>query len=438
MSLKLNVEKLTWKEARKDILKVNPDLAKIIDKLSPGDEYKLIKARYPFGQNILDQGVLHLPSDNGNISMNHPEIDPEFHVMLGYNFNTMPMGIVLNKSIELYLTVDSRTIPFSIMKPGKIFALWTVMEMSASAHIGRIWNITAGARSLIMLPKISDAVNFKKIKREFNLSLSAPNDLLDQWNTFSSLANHPTFPQPWEAEVIYFSNKWFDNDKDDDWRLFRYFLMSSAWHATAFLRNQVIFDFTFSLALEKNLRPNPYISDTTKHLYNIGTGAYPGFVVASDDCAAPISTFQDIFANIYGLKYAPLIVHPGYFSEVDPMKPCYYALQSPSLMDFSPKTKKASSKFEDIGELRSVVNGVTSYILQNKLGLENTPIYKWAKNTQYDYFHTESDSYGGNILLTKTMPNGDSNILTNMNNFSSLDFPENSPFLRGCIRLSIK
>lgn len=435
MSLKLNAEILTWKEARDIVFKVNPELALAIDELSPSDEYKLIRARYPFGRDILKNGDLQLPSDKGNISIKHPDMSPEVRKLLEYA-PTMPMGIVIDKSIELYFSIDHRIIPFSSIGRGKIFALWGILDISETAHLGKIWSMMAGTRSLYMLPKISDAENFKKIDREFNVAFAAPNNLSDQWKTFSTLANHPSFPKPWYAEVIYFSGKWLENDKDVEWRLFRNYLMKKVWKSTSFLRNQVVFDFAFSMAqVEENLKPNPYLSDICKHLYHIGTGSYPGFIIANDDRAAPVSTFQDLFANIYGLKYVPIMTHPGYFMPDEPLSPCYYALQCPTLLDFSPKSKKVSSKLNDLIELTGIMSCFMSYIVSNKLGLESTPIYKWAKSTGYSYFHTDSES-NKNIMPTKDLFKMDNSILNNMNKFSSLSFPENSPFFRGCIRVS--
>ncbi len=432
------IEKLTWKQARDDVVKANPQLANEIDKIDPGNDFLLIKARYPFGATILDKGVLHLPTDNQQLlSIDNPDLDPEIRESLTYA-QTMPMGVVLNNSIELFLLEGRRVVPFSLMRTGKIFALWTVLEIMQSAHLGHIWSITAGARSLIMLPKISDVTYYKKLKREFNLFSSVPKDFLDEWEVFKELAQCATFPEPWSVEVLFFSGKWLENQKDPKWRLLRSYLMETAWHETAYLRNQVVLDFAFSCALEaKNLKPNPYLTDTVKHLYSIGTGTYPAFIVAHDESAGPIRALQTVFNNIYSLKYSPTMLHPGYFSAEDPQRPCYYSLAVPTLVVFSPKSKKITSKLEDLREIKHVMNGISTYLLEDKLKLVNTPIYKWAKNIDYSYFHSEMDSREL-ILNSSEITMGDSMLVSELKKYPEKSFCASSPFLRGCIRISRK
>ena len=432
------VEKLTWKQARKAVMAVNPELAREIDKLDPGDDYLLIKARYPFGCNILDKGVLHIPTQDGQVCrISDSNVDPKIKGELAYA-KTMPIGVVLNRVIELYLTVYDRIIPFSMMAQGKIFALWSALEISESAHLGRVWSIMAGARSLIMLPKISDVQFYKKVKREFGLRSQAPHNLLDQWNVFSELAQHPEFPDPWFVELLFFTEKWMQNHKDEKWKLFQHFLMKTSWHETAYLRNQVVTDFAFSCALaEKNLKPNPYLTDTVKHLYSIGIGAYPGFVMAEDNLAAPVSSFQEIFSTVYNLRYFPTMVHGGYFSASDPKKPCYYSLEFPTLMTFSPKSRQNSSKREDLREIAHLMTGIKAYLLEDKLGLANTPIEKWAKRTNYHYFHTEPDEREA-ILDSSKIVGEDKTLEGEHKKYNDKAFCASSPFLRGCVRISTK
>ncbi len=428
---------LTWKEARKDIKRVNPDLASAIDSLSPDDSYTLVKARYPFGQHILEGGKLHLPIDGDVVPLDSDKLDKRFRNLFGTR-RTMPMGVVLNNSIELYLTVDKRVTPFSIMSPGKIFALWTALELEASAHVGQVWNITSGSRSLIMLPKISDRIGFNRLVKEFSLKSSMPTHISFQWHTFAELANHESVDQEWNAEVILFPAKWLENDSDPEWRLFRYHLMSRAWHDTAYLRNEVVFDYMYSCALaDQGLKPNPYLKDIVKHLYSISARVYPGFVIAEGESAGPVSLLQKIFTEVYGLRYIPTMAQPGQYSAMDAMKPCYYSLQLPTLMEFSPKSKKSSSKLEDLREIIHLLEIINDYIRSDKLDLRDTPIYPLAKDIDYRFYHTEP-LLGENIHHTGEIAEKDTALVQQIKAFPELAFCDTSPFLRGCISISSK
>lgn len=432
------IEKLTWKQARNDVIKANPQLAQEIDQLDPGDEYLLIKARYPFGATILDKGILYLPGkDQQLLSIDNSEVDPEIRAALAYA-PTMPMGVVLNNSIELFLMEDKRIVPFSLMRTGKIFSIWSILQTAESAHLGNIWSITAGARSLIMLPKISDTAYYKKMQREFSLFSSAPKHFTDEWAVFKELAQCSIFPEPWTVEVIFFSGKWLERKTDLKWKLFLYYLLEIPWNETAFLRNQVIVDFAFSCALvAKNLKPNPYLTDTVKHLYSMGIGAYPGFIVAHDDSTGPIKGLQTVFNQFYSLKYSPTMFHLGYFSTESPTKPCYYSLALPTLRVFSPKSRKITSKLEDLREIKHIMNGISAYLLEDTLKLRNTPIYKWAKNINYSYFHSEMDSRES-ILNSSEIIKNDHILVSEIDKYPGKQFCASSPFLRGCIQISAK
>ncbi len=64
--MKRSIEALTWKDARHDVIKVRPDLAQVIDQLSPPNQCCLYKTSYLFGDLILNQGLLQLPNKRGD------------------------------------------------------------------------------------------------------------------------------------------------------------------------------------------------------------------------------------------------------------------------------------------------------------------------------------------------------------------------------------
>lgn len=437
-TIKPTLIEMPWKEALPDIHKVNADYAKAIKKLDPPSDFTLIKVSYPWGRHILREGVLQIPNSEGKlVSINDTSIDSKLQKKLNYTEN-MPMGIVLNKGIYLYINIADRIIPFSTMPPGKIFALWGALQESRTFnYTGRVDNIIAGTNSLVMLPKISDIASFKKIKKEFHLLSEMPKGINDQFHLFQELSSHPDFSEPWSVDVLYFTDKWLEEKKQDNWRLFREFLLNYAWLATAYLRNQFVFDIVFSCTLaEKNLKPNPYLADTSKHLCSVAQKIYPGFKFATDSSLAPIAGFQKIFTDVYGLNYAPTMVHPAYLND-DPLKPIYYSLEIPTLMSFSPKSKKAINKLEDLREIRHIMEKFIDYVIQNKLNLKNTPLYQMTQDISWEFFHSDIDHYG-KIKLTDSLNETDNSLQEILNHFDPSPFCNTSPFLRGCIRISKK
>lgn len=434
-----NIQILTWKQVRKDVQQLNPELTKLIDELEPTDEYVIYKLKCPWGKHLLHEGILYLPNSEGVwVKVDDPSIDPKIADDLLYNI-TMPLGMVMKNSIELYIDVLDRVIPFVFMPEGKLFGLWVSLhqDKSTSNHTGKISNIVSGSRSALFLPKISDAAAFKKLKKIFGLQCRVPETLIDQWNLLCELSRHQEFPQQWDTEVIYFSKKWLEPRDDVAWKLFKNHLLESAWEGSSYLRNQVIFDLAFSCALEeKNLKPNPYLTDTVKHLFAIGQNIYPGYEVAVDNSALPLDAFQKIFDEIYGLRYKPTMLIPGYLNE-DPLASIYYSLEVPTLMAFSPRSRKVTNKFEELREIKDIMQRTIDYLREDQLRLKQTPLHRLINEVSFEYYHTDEDHYN-ETLQTIELPKVDQKIILENQKFGNKEFCDTSPFLRGCIRLSMK
>lgn len=434
-----NLKILTWKQVRNDIETIDPILVKLIDNINPDDEYIIYKLEYPWGKHLVREGTLYLPNIQGDwVKLDDPSIDPKIKEDLSYGVS-MPLGMVLKNSIELYLEALGRVIPFVFMPTGKFFGLWISLQQdkTSSNHIGRTSNIVSGSRSTLLLPKISDAIAFKKLKKIFGLQCRVPETLNDQWPLLLELAEHKDFPQKWTAEVIYFSKKWLEPRKDISWKLFKNYFLEKAWEDSTYLRNQIIFDLAFSCALEeKNLKPNPYLTDTVKHLFAISQDSYPGYEVAIDNTTVPLEAFQKIFLEVYGLKYQPTIMIPGYLKS-DHEKSLYYSLEVPTLMAFSPKSRKITNKLEDLREIKHIIQRITDYLREDKLRLQQTPLYRLINEINFEYYHTDKDIYH-ETAKTSELQKIDKYIIQEKKKYKQKEFCETSPFLRGCIRISKK
>jgi hypothetical protein len=71
----MEVEKHSWKTLHNRIKKIYPELAFIIDNISPPNDHTLYVAQYPYGAMILDKGVFKIPNTKGEIvSLDHSSI----------------------------------------------------------------------------------------------------------------------------------------------------------------------------------------------------------------------------------------------------------------------------------------------------------------------------------------------------------------------------
>ncbi|NEU34928.1 hypothetical protein GN156_30175, partial [bacterium LRH843] len=81
----------------------------------------------------------------------------------------------------------------------------------------------------------------------------------------------------------------------------------------------------------RNLKPNPYLLDTAKHLFAIALGEVPGYAPQLDDEQLPLRVLQQAYVESYGMKkYVPTILAPVNFSlETKSFPAVYYSLSYP-------------------------------------------------------------------------------------------------------------
>lgn len=436
---KSNLKEVRWDDVRNDVQTHNPALFDIIEKLNPTDKHTLFRARYCYGDEIIKKGKLYLPYKNLLLPIDSDELPRKISSKLGYNLGTNPVSMVLHNSAEIYMLIEDRTIPlYGLITPGKIFSTSRILSSNCPFSPPFLWDMTAGARSIFMLPKISDYIAHGKIMQEFKIELAPPDNLLDQWQVFREIIRHQETKCPWFTEMLFFSNEWFENLHDPAWQDFRLYLLQSAWDSSEFWRNKFVWDLVFCVIQKnKNLKPNPYVADTVKHILAMSVGATPGFVPATNDIAAPCKALEEVYADVYNLKeYQSIIMHPHTFS-IKEKRPVYYSLQYPSTLEFSPKSKKTANKITDLREVRYVLEKYFEGIGGEVLNIEGTPFQNLVDSVQYDYFHTNTKPYEG-IRDCGEIPMEDKAMRSMCSQSRSKSFPSNSSFVRGCVRIMKK
>lgn len=430
------LERHTWNSLRQLVRSIFPRFAEVIDEINPNQDYPLYLVKYPYGSMILDKGIFQVPNHESHIvPIYHSSVPNEIKENLSYS-GTIPLGLIAAKGIESFVQSKHRVLPATYMGTGKLVSLWRILEEGPSYFLGPFWSIASGVRSICMLPKITDSACHKVLKIKYGLKLPVPQRLSEQWDLFTQIANHQNFSQPWSSELIFFTKQWLDHKKDKRWSEFYRFLLNEVWQITAFRRNQFIFDYAFSIAQEnKNLKPNPYLADTVRHLIAVGTGSAPAFTPAVDDSAAPISGLQRTYIEDYGLKkYAPVIMHLHHLSTIE-NRPVYYSFQIPTTTVFSPKSRKLSSTMVELHELKHIMETLLSEILKGHLGVEKTPLYNLASNIRYGYYHSDKDKFFEISPITE-IAELDNSFTKSILESNSYSFPEFGPFFRGCISIS--
>lgn len=433
------IKKVYWDDVREQVAAVNPEFAAEVDKLSPGKDLPLYHVAYSYGESLIKDGKLYIPNDEGEIvSINDSSVPQSLKDSFLYAPN-MPISVLLKNTVELYLDFRNTPIPRIHMYPGRILALWGSLQRQSttSLTVGNIWQISAGARSLIILPKFSYERSFDRVRKAFNLKLdNAHDNMFDQWNVFTELFRSDAFNESWQTELLFLPSVW--NQKihtDFAWQSLKIYLLERVLNDTDYLRDQHIFEFTVSKALaEKNMRPNPYLADTVKHLFLVNRGAFPAFKVATNDMAGPIARIQSIFADIYRLKQAPTMMHLDNMSNILSEGALYYSFNYPTVMEFSPKSHNVLNKLNDLREANHIYQVIKNYFLKSAQDFKGLPIYDSVVNRSFYFVHFDNHGHD-EITESKDLPELDKNLYDDLQKYPDLPFCSTSQFFRGCIML---
>lgn len=389
-----SLKQVTWHEIEADVKQVNPELHDIICELDPGPEYRLYVGEYPYGCQTLHNGKFYVPSPkNGMIPIDDHRVNKQIQEDLTYNRLSNPVTLILKNSFEIFINNPIPNTPAigMLASEGSLFST-SLVAGSPSHHPAFIWDMTSGARSIFMLPKISQAKKYKRLRAELNINTDVPNSNLEHWRVFKDISNSSQSPN-WKTKTLIFSENWFKTLNDKKWLHLKLYLLDNFRKTYDALGNLYIWDMLFCLILQnKQLRPSLYTNNTVKHLFQIYMGICPGISPANNEKQAPISYLQKVFIDIYGLKeYIPTIMTPQYFSHTE-KTPVYYSLQISSLLD-TPKKKDNSSCISDLYEISSLLSKYLNDIKEEKFNIDGTPFNTGLPGFEITPLHPSPQKY---------------------------------------------
>src|SRR3990167_8863320 len=236
---------------------------------------------------------------------------------------------------------------------------------------------------------------------------------------------------------MYFSEKWLNHIMNDcAWANLNKYLHETAWQQFEYEVNRDTYDMIFSIIQQdRNLKPNPYLTDTAKHLFSTAIGSAPGYAPATNDDSLPISLLQKAYTEIYGLKkYIPSIMQPVYFNYEVNKYPVYYSLQNPATHVFSPKSRETSSTLFEMRELEYVVKIFAEELSKKDSMCSDTIMGSAAREVQFNYFHNKTDRHQI-IKLSTEIGKADKRFLFSTSKSNTATFASDSTFLRGCISI---
>ncbi|OGT37191.1 MAG: hypothetical protein A3F12_04200 [Gammaproteobacteria bacterium RIFCSPHIGHO2_12_FULL_38_14] len=437
--------KIYWEEAREYVQQVEPTFAGIVDELEPDHSFPLYLAYYPYGAYDADTQSSLLPDGKGGYyRISDPNAPKDIIKYLGYSKDYTPLGMVLEKEIECFIDLKNEgiTIPRWVYKPGKIFPFSRFLGKKTNRIYSPndLLSSTAGARSAFMLPNIGCSINHANLQRDFNVQSSTPKSMYEHWSIFKEILQSEAIKDEWRCCVMYFSENWITKIRGDiAWTSLNKYLYEIAWNQFEYERNRIYYEIILSVIQKKrNLKPNPYLADTARHLFATTLGAAPGYAPATNENALPLNIIQKAFIESYGLKkYYPTVMYPTHFNFEEDTTPIYYSLQHPSTHVFSPKSRNDSTTLYDMRELQRIMRIFIEELTKETSISSDTIFNEVAKEMNLKYFHNKKCQHHI-VQPSADLVSLDERFqyVTPNNKANGAKFASDAPFVRGCISIS--
>jgi hypothetical protein len=370
---------------------------------------------YGFGDFIVKDSQLQAPE--GQI-LSLAEKDPNDYFL-----------VVLSKPLEQFFSLPSRIISLNIFTPGSIIQL-PQCQRAFAGDFDLPWQLSAGMRTLFLLPKITDNMGYNRLRLAYQLTSMKPlRNLYDQWHLFRQIAQHADIAQSWRAKVLLVSKRSVLTEKAEAlWQTVQHYVQKDQSKLLVENSRSIAFDIVWQRFLEvvdpRRFKLKPHLVETIKYLYAMCTGAAPGFIPAScQDSVAPISDLRQAFTEVYKLRnYVPTFLHLS-FVNIHIPKMLYYSLAVPQLINYPANHMMVPTSQRELFELKQTIEVIKKHI--------HSPVFE---QYQLKFFHVAGNEALG-LEPSVHVPEEDPRFFAGNENQSNREFCASSIFWRGCLRL---
>lgn len=315
------VQEVTWPEVRE--LVSDGDLRDLLSAMigERAEQFKVFRARYRYGELIVDGGQLQLPDGVEN------EIVEQVRKETSYS--AIPLCLVTKGSAEVYTTVQDTVCPKRVVGKGQVFGLFELMDCfqtkGGDDEKAAPWSVSSGARTVHLIAPVNSEGFVKAInkrvpgnKSEFHITVKMKWHE-DQWNLLRDLADKLVSLEEWHTEILIFPRWSVDEDSEAALRT-KMYLSVQAWHDSTHLRNSPIHQEEIIRALSDDLQTalgtttnewkNPvYCVEVLRQLMGLASGFAVAFRRVEDDCCGPFSWLEKVLWS--ALQDVPHVVRDG-------------------------------------------------------------------------------------------------------------------------------
>jgi len=424
----------SWGEQKENIKKVNPDLFRVVEDLDLGNDLPLYRAIYPYGSKLLHKGKLQIiNNDRRGVSLCDSSVDLQIQKDLEYA-PTLPMGVLLEKRIELYSISNDHTAPFVVFRPGSIFALSVVLNTELTLDKGDFWEASSGIRTSFSTMKLSYKKHLAYLEKKIGKNLVTPKTYYDHIGLFSAISEE--MGSSWNTDVIYFTKDWLQERNDLKWKAFKCYLYDYNWKAMQYSRQQNLHDLVYSRIVGscKNISHNLFVNNIVKHLIGVSNGYKPAFCIVDNNEGMPFDLIRETIIDIYDSEEQyPVFVTVDSLPHLGESS-VYYSLAAPTCQELLTPRVKSVRKTQDIEEIMRLVKALKEKFSENFQFLEGRQydlMRSFSECSIIEHHTTHKNSYTSMIKHDEKLIKSEKNAKER-----NLSLQLNNPFFNGVIQIS--
>lgn len=133
---------------------------------------------------IITNSKLHLPTVDGKLIPINDQRIPEY-LKKYLTYTSIPLSCVLKNSVEVFIQEQNKFLSLNFLNVGEMFGLFETTDyLNNTITDLPNWSVSSGARSVFMVPSITNTLSHKNIKKEFNISANIACNLTEHWRIF--------------------------------------------------------------------------------------------------------------------------------------------------------------------------------------------------------------------------------------------------------------
>jgi len=311
----MHIEKRNWLDISKSIKAHNKSLYNAIDDIVTISDL-FYEVSYKYGEDIIIDGKL-------NGYQNFDNLD----------YAKIPLSIVIDKNVELFIDNKNRDIPLNLLNAGSIFGTYEILDSTYNTDNQPMWSISAGVRNIMSLQKLTELARFKNLCKEYNISgQDFPSSYNQHFNLFKKIPS-----KSWRCKVIYFPKSIIQPviDKKISHHLLSDFITGYSWlsvnSSVEIMKNNLHWEKLSIILNNRNIKVDQLHYETLKHLIQISKSNAPAFRITNID-DAPIDEIKNALKNVYGCRYKPDLISLSSTNDLS-NQDLYYSFMHPTLLD---------------------------------------------------------------------------------------------------------